>query len=717
MTNFTMDSSDAPQRESAQLGQWLARSSALALAIAMPGVAHASQVAPTGGQAAADSDAPSATAGNNGQIGDIVVTARRVKEVLQDIPASVSAVTGDSVARMSSLSDIQSMVSGVTFQTYGPIPTVGIRGFGNRTSAGSAAIATVGIFQDGVFVSPSLAVDASRIDSERVEVAKGPQSTLYGRASFTGAINIVSSDPTKTFSGYLDGGYGGSSVHGENLWHLRGAISIPLSDTLSVRFFGAREKRDGFTYDPVNGNRSDGYNREIGRVRVLWQPSDALTARLTGTIISDNLPQGPVNSGRTPAPLGQRVIFGNPFNPAVQAALKFGSNVWTADYPVPEEGNTKGRQVTLDMHIKTPIGDLQSITDYQYSSQHFQVSLDLTRLNLLYANSLTTENRWSQELRLNNKIGNLSYLFGLYYLDVSQHMSDNGHGGINTAYSTNFGPGTAVNDFAGVTTAYGPNYNKTKAYAVFGQLGYDFTDKLNLTVGLREGRDELSGTTASFLLNKANFLIPATPTTYRKVSFDALTGIVDLSYKIAPDIIAYASYSRGDSPGGLNSGSAALIGYGPQKVNAYEIGLKSRLLDRHLQLDIALFDNQYSGLQLTQNIMPNGVLVSLVTNAAKAHGRGVDLDAQAILTKNFRLGLQYTYAESKITQYSVPAPPAPQVDLTGIPLVRSPRNSLNGSATYSQDVGHGKFEFTAQESYSSSYTNDYQGVPAGYKYP
>jgi iron complex outermembrane receptor protein len=153
--------------------RWASRVSALALTAAMlPSAAYAAEE-----QAAASE--PAVAPDNDAQIGEILVTARRVTERLQDIPASVSAVTGDQVARMSSLSDIQSMVSGVTFKSFGPNPTVGIRGYGNRTVAGSNANSTVGIFQDGVFVAPSLVGIAHRVDTSQVEVAKGPQSTLY----------------------------------------------------------------------------------------------------------------------------------------------------------------------------------------------------------------------------------------------------------------------------------------------------------------------------------------------------------------------------------------------------------------------------------------------------------------------------------------------------------------------------------------------------------
>lgn len=650
------------------------------------------------------------------QIDDIIVTARRVSERLQDIPASVSAISEEQVEQLASLADLQSVVSGVTFKTFGPIPTVGIRGFGNRTLAGVGTNSTVGIFQDGVFVSPPLVTLIGRVDAARIEVAKGPQSTLYGRSSFTGAINVVSNDPDDTFSGDVDIGVGGSSVHDETLYHVRGSVSLPLSDTLSVRLFGLREEREGYTYDSVTGNRGAGYDRKIGRVRFLWEPNDDVSARLTGTIMRDNIPMGLVHSGRQTPPLGSGVIFGNPLNPAVNAALQFGDTVWDGIYTRPQSAETEGEQVTLDLRFQTPFGELASLTDVQHSTQFIKIGLDLTRLGVANGNTPFEEDRFSQELRLANSGDNWSYLVGAYYLSAESEQGG-GKAPDATRPFAAFGPGSALFDLRGFNALIQPSYLETKAWAVFGQFGYDLTDRLNLTVGLRHGRDELSGVTGSFFGTRTGLIIPTTPMTQRSAEFDATTGSANLSYTIAPDIITYASYSRGNSPGGLNGGAAALVSFQPQTVEAFELGLKSQLLDRRLQLNVALFNNTYSDLQLTQNTFINGALTPLVTNAGEARGRGIDLDTVAVLSDNFRFSLQYTYADSEITEYKVPAPPAPQVDFTGVPLVRSPKHSLNASLTYSRDIGPGEFQATIAQSYTSSYTNDYQGVPAGTAYP
>lgn len=683
---------------------------ALAAALLLPGVAHAATEV-----AAGTTDVTEAPSDDSDQVPEITVTARRVTERLQDIPGSVSAVTGDRVERMSSLSDIQSMVSGVTFKLYGPIPVVGIRGFGNRSQAGIATTSTVGIFQDGVFVSPPLTSLISRVDTARIEVAKGPQSTLYGRSSYTGAINIVSNDPGNEFSGYVEAGYGTSSVHGENIWSAKGALNIPLGDTLSVRLFGLREKRDGFTYDSITGNRGGGYDRTIGRIRVLWQPSNVVTARLTGTIMRDNIPLALVHSGRTDAPLGRGVIFGNPFNPAVRAALTFGTTVWDATYVEPQSGKTRGEQITLDLRFQTPMGELASLSDYQHSSQKILTSLDLTRLNIARGNTPFEEKRWSQELRLSNKTGRLSYLAGIYFLHISADQGGGKAFDLSTAFGR-FGPGAFLYDVLQRNALYQPVHTETTALAAFAQVGFDLTDRLNLTVGIRQSSDEIEGTAGSAFGLRSGGLLVTLPITYRRAVFDATTGSANLSYKVADDVTVYAIYSRGNSPGGLNGGAFALTNFAPQNVEAFELGLKSQFLKRHLQLNIALFDNEYTDIQITQNRVLFGAFTPFISNAGDARGRGVDLDLTAVVSSSLRFGVQYTYADSKITKYNL-ASGAVAVDFTGQPLVRSPTHSLNVSAIFTQQIGPGKFRFTAEESYTSSYTNDYQGAPAGFAYP
>lgn len=650
---------------------------------------------------------------------EITVTARRVEERLQDIPGSVSAITGEQMENMTSMSDIQSLVSGVTFQTIGPIPAVGIRGFGNRSQPGNPSNSTVGIFQDGVFVSPAISSFINSTDTERVEIAKGPQSTLYGRSSFAGAINIATNDPSDEFSGYLDVGVGQGSADSEDLWHMRGAISIPISDTLGIRIFGLHEERDGYTYDSLTGNRSGSMDRDIGRVRLLWEPNSTVTARLTGTIYRDDLPLPLVTAGEVRAPLGRGIILANPFNPAVGNALKFGDSVWEAQYALPQKSEIDGDQITLDLRFQTPLGELASLTDYQDVTMDTSLSLDLTPLSFATGTGTYYDERYSQELRLTNDIGQLSYFVGFYYLH--SEVAQNGGKAVDPSQAFALvGPGSAPYDFQGVNAIFTPSFTETDAYAVFAQLSYDLTDELNLTVGLRRGRDEISGTTGSGVrvevAPNVDF-IPPVMMIHRDEAFDATTGSAVVSYQITPDLLVYGSYARGNSPGGLNEGAGALIGYDEQTVDAFELGVKSQLLNQRVQLNAAIFNNEYSDIQLAQNVFVGTELASLTTNAAEARGRGFEIDGTALLSENWRFNLQYTYVDSEITDYELPPLPADQVDLKGLPLVRSPEHSFNASITFTNDIGPGEFQATARTSYVSEYSNDYLGEPAGYAYP
>ena len=685
-------------------------SSALVLAAAIGGVAFAQTTTAPNTSAAVDNQSDS------GQIAEIIVTARRVEERLQDIPASVAAITADQLAGMQGMSDVQSLVSGVTFQSLGPVPVIGIRGFGNRSQAGNPSNSAVGIFQDGVFVASALTPVINRTDTERLEIAKGPQSTLYGRSSFTGAFNIVTADPADTLSGYADVGFGQSSVEDESLWRAQLAVSLPLSDTLGVRFYGLSEERDGYAVDRTTGFRSGGYDRQVFRAKLLWEPSDAVTARLSGTILRDDTPFAFVNAGKVLPPLGRNIVFMNPTSAASRAQVSFFDSVWETRLATPQHAEIEGDQVTLDLRFDTPLGEVASLTDYQRATLDPFFSLDVTRLNWANGSSPYYETRRSQELRLSGSTGGLKYLAGLYYLESEVDQGGGKALDLDTPFAT-FGPGSLQFDIARIVNNYQPANTLTKAVAGFGQLGYDISDKLNLTVGLRYGVDDISGTAGVALRNIAGIVITSAPITSRSAEFSATTGNVNLSYAFAPEVNIYGSYSRGNSPGGLNTGAAALVNYGPQNVDAFELGMKSLMLDRRLQLNLAAFENRYQDLQLTQNIVVNGALTGLVTNAAEAGGRGFDVDAIVLVSPSLRLGLQYTYVDSEITSYDVPPPPAPQVNLKGVPLVRSPKHSLNASITYTRELGPGKFELALEENYTSSYTNDYLGVPAGTAYP
>jgi iron complex outermembrane receptor protein len=685
---------------------------ALAVALGAPGVSQAAE--------------------NDGaQIQELVVTARRVEERLQDIPASVSAVAGAQLAQVKSLQDIQGMVPGLVMKTFGPLPSISLRGYGNRPQL-FGTNSSVGIYEDGVYLSPYLVALSTSLDVARIEVAKGPQSTLYGRSSLAGAINVVTPDPSQTPEGFAEVGYGGASGgSGENLYHAKLVLSGPLTDTLSGRLALVRMQRDGYVYDPVTRYRGLGYNRTGARLKLMWQPNDDLKVRLGVSIIHDDAPRGETLTDRVIPPLGNLPgTTPNPLNLAANQAILAsfnGRSVWQSRFTQDQVGKINGQDGTLDIRYNTPFGELASLSNYQRTKSNLNSNADLVAASADVI-LVTDEERYSQEFRLSGKSGALSYLAGGYYLWSNFENGRPGATVDRTGALVVFKPGSAPYDLLNVYSQLAPGNVKTKAIAAFAQVGYDVTDKLNITAGIRESQDKISGVAANYFVLRNGALVTRLAPLQRRAKFKALTGSAIASYKVMPDVLVYASYGRGDSPGGLQGTTvtlpaASLQNFRPQKVDAFEVGLKSQFLDRRVQLNVALFDNEYKDLQIVrnQNVQVPGTTTvvgqQLTVNAGQSHGRGVDADLLFVINSNWRANASYTYSDSKIDKYDLnPADPS-LLDLTGISLYRAPKHTAAAGVTYSADLGEGQLSITADANYTSSYINDTGGFVRGVAYP
>jgi len=673
------------------------------------------------------------------QLEEVLVTARRVEERLQDVPAVVTSVSGERLEEVKSLQDIQGLVPGLIFQTFGSTPLVGMRGQGNRLGPNNI----LGIYEDGVFLAAPMVTLSTSLDVARVEVAKGPQSTLYGRATLAGAINVVSNDPTKDRQNSFEVAGGGSDAGGEQSWRSKLVLSGPLTDSLSGRLVAVRAERDGYVYDPVTKLRAMGYDRKAVKGKLLWEPTAKLAVRLSALWVNDNAPRGETFTTLTLPPLGWNINMADTSaaaKPLVDAARVFGDTVWQSHFVRPQRADIDGLSGTLDVRYQTPIGELAYLGSATHSKVFTTSTVDMTSLGVADVQATTRESRYSHELRLTGKTGRFSYLTGLYYLYASS-ATGTPDGDIDLSVpSIAFFYGSANYDLPSITAInpavsrngqYLPSQTKTRATAVFGQLGYDATDKLNFTIGARNGKDTFYGKTAAYLTTQTGVLTTLLAPFYRSADFTATTGSAVASYKITPDIMTYFSYARGNSPGGLNGGAsqaAASTPFDPQDVDAYELGLKSQWFDRRLQVNVALYDSKYKNLQLLQNRaipVPGGapgqtILQTVTTNAAESHARGMDLDAQVVLSSHWMLGLGYTYLDSKIDKYNVPAPSAGNLqplDFTGAQIVRTPENTGNLSATYTTRVGPGDLRLTAEAAFSSWYTNEYVGASPGTAYP
>ena len=293
-------------------------------------------------------------------IDDIVVTARRRSESLQSIPASVSAVSGDTLEQLGTrqLSDLQKQVPGLSFSSFGGSqPLISMRGDFNRIGSTEPG---VGFFVDGVFLTRFTLLNQNPLDVQRIEVLKGPQSTLYGKNTVAGAVSIITADPTFNWEGYADVGYGRSSQV-EDLYHLTGVISGPLvDDRLAIRLAGTIAHRDGYIRDRTDGIRGLGYHDEYLRGKLLFTPSDNLTIKLGASYNNRNAPR--MDHMLTfPGAIVQFSV------PGANLPGVYGPSVWHSGASFQPETRTKSWQVTAHVDLDTPIGTISSITAYQNS--------------------------------------------------------------------------------------------------------------------------------------------------------------------------------------------------------------------------------------------------------------------------------------------------------------------------------------------------------------
>jgi iron complex outermembrane recepter protein len=638
---------------------------------------------------------------------EIIVTARKREESLQDVPGTVTAVSGDELdlRGLRSVTDLQQTVSGVIIQSDGnTFPLISMRGTANRIGAQT----TVGLYEDGIYLDPSQ-ITTGNYDAARTEVVKGPQDTLYGRATLAGAINIVTNDPTDQLTGGAEVGAGSSASDRESLYHVQGIISGPLvGDSLLGRLVLVKDYREGYVYDPFSGARGAGYDRDFLRAKFLWRVSDTFDIKTTAELLNDRPTSGLTYDA---AVSGGSFIPFLDTRPGVFAAPIFtASNIWERRYDQQTYGQTSDRSFSVEMNWQSPIGTVTSLSNYSRAKLVSNQDVDGTQYPIAFIEYADDLKHYSEELRLAGG-DRLKYLAGLYYI----HIDSNGPPG--AAADLTFGPGSTEYDAVGLSNEIATHVSTTANYAGFAQLGYDFTDQLNITAGTRWSRDSFSAFSTEDLVfaNGASLEEFGPNPIHATAAFDAVTYNAVASYKLVPGVLAYASYARGNEPGGLNQGptaAAAQTPYLPENVNAYEVGLKGTFFDSRLRANVALFYDRYGNLQFSRTeVIADGSLQNIIANAANSLAQGVDLDLTYLLTKHLRASLLYTNLSAKITQFTLASGTPTASDLTGQPVTHSPRNSGSFGLDWYNDFSQGRLSLGANLYFTSQYANDYQTPP------
>jgi iron complex outermembrane receptor protein len=602
-------------------------------------------------------DRPAATAAPQADANEIIVTAQRRAQRLQDVPIAVTALTGDQIEQqgLTSTHDLAQAVTGLTILEAGGYVQPFIRGVGstvtNLGEQGSAAT-----YIDGVYMPTVNGQLYELANVQSIEVLKGPQGTLFGRNANTGAIIITTRQPQFTTEGRFQIGYGNY-----NAVNAQGFLTGPLSEHIAVSIAGNYDRHDGWFNNLFNGDDEFGdAERWALRGNILVQATSDLSITLSGDILRTD-DASPI--------LVQPITGYQGFQPGdllPQDPYDFignGDGTGNVGYLARQEG--------LSARIRWDLGpvNLISTTAYRWFFTHaIEYDSDTTPRLLAHINNLEEGTNFTQELQLNSSgSGPFTWVVGGFYLRQDAEYDP-----------------LIVRSPLGATTITAQQV--TQAYAGFADASYNFGD-FEITGGLRYSYE-----TKRFdgQRNGTPIVVDANQ------SWDSLTPRVVLSYHPSRRVLLYASFSQGFKSGTFNANGLSRVPVDPETVDAYEIGLK--LTPRPgMVLNISAFQYNIDDLQV-QALNPATNLI-LVANAAEVRSRGVDVEFSVRPVEGLNIRLAGSYLDAQFTDFPnaqifIPLPSGNGNqsvirDVTGNQNVRSPEWTFNAAADYRIRLANG----------------------------
>jgi iron complex outermembrane receptor protein len=648
---------------------------ALAVCTALTPIPVVAQV--TGGAAA---PAAASSSSEGGKLEDIVVTAQRREQKLQDVPIAVSAFNGE-LLRATGVSNVKELAHldpSLNIPQVVGVYLPFLRGIGNPAAGNLGNESSVPVYIDDMYYTRLSTAYLAINSIERVEVLKGPQGTLFGRNSSGGAIQMFTKDPGRDTEVDATVGYANYNRLSGQLY-----VATPLGETLGWNLSVAGTKQyDGWGKSLATGRDIFKEKFLTMRSKLVWSPTESTRVKLTGFYAYSKGDIGMVNDRHKGTYASSAMIGpvpGYPFPPVKLPSLADvpGASFYDTRSNLPQFAREKGYGGTLRIDQELAFADAVSITGFRKSKDLIRLDADITAQNLINGDLRSNDDQFTQEFQLKSKQeSNIQWILGAYYLHS------------NVKYN----PIQLYGDAFGGAVIEIRSQQIVDSYSGFGQATAPIAVNTNLTLGLRYNIDHLKGREPGRSDSK----------TFRKATWK---GVID--HHFTDDVMAYASASRGYKSAAYKTFPLGQTPVLPEVIDTYELGLKSELLDRKVRLNGALFWNEIKNPQVLSVISVGGIPQIDLSNAKKARIKGGEISLEVVAARGLTLRGAATYLDGKYVSY-VDAPfyclngttavgppegnpcPIPADGASGNRLPNVPKWAFDLGANYTLDssIGH-----------------------------
>ena len=672
------------------------------------------------------------------QLEEVLVTAEKRSENIQDVPLSVAAIGGNDikVGKVTGLNDVAMKVPGMAFNEFNVgEPRVYIRGIGNSSDS-AASDQAVGVFLDEVYIGRTGGVGFDLFDLERIEILRGPQGTLYGKNTIGGAINIVTSRPSQEDEVMLS-----VSAGNYDLTNVQGLVNGGITDTISGKLVAQFKQRDGYGKNVIsedqiatlgdlsnsryigksigasgNGDRLDDADKRAVRGQLLFDLSDTMNLLVGGDYSRDK------SNGtcRHLQNLDDAVQgLGAFWELGMSDKYKNDERNCSTQFNVDQKRDISGVMARFEWDLGW--SDFLSISAWRESDYNFVD--DLTGIPLLDLAAPSppgvplppgswtppenvvdgvdeNASQYSQEFRLTGSQDSLDWVTGVFYMEEDVDRKEEYYTQYNTLLQNGFG-------LAGIGDVLFTQKNTTTSMAAYAQLDWHITEQWTLTYGGRYSYDKKKITQDAIDLLDSGvptgvpLILPPFPAPVKaNDSWSDYTNKVTVRYQPNDDMMFYATFSQGYKSGAFpsqaNLPSVAATPVDPETVDNYEVGMKSTWWDNRIEFNVTLYDMDYSDLQVFE--LNNRLL--LVLSSAQAQSEGVDVDFNILLLDNLTLSTSYNYSDATYSDFTSSG----GAIYDGNDLVYAPNAAFAVDLDYRYDIGSaGALDFNVSYNWKDDY--------------